>query len=61
MALRLTLRATADRIVATAVAAGDGLAIVGDAASRQKTVHISADPRLLLDRLGALVATLPAP
>jgi hypothetical protein len=61
VALRLTPRATADRIVATAIAAGDGLAIVGGAASRPKTVHTSGGPRLLLDRPSAVVATPPAP
>jgi uncharacterized protein len=35
------------------------LAIVAGAASRQKTVHIKGDPQPLLDRLGALIATLP--
>jgi uncharacterized protein len=35
------------------------LAIVAGAASRQKTVRISGDPQLLLDRLSPLVAELP--
>ena len=35
------------------------LAIVAGAASRQKTVHVSGDPLLLLERLGSLTATLP--
>jgi hypothetical protein len=37
------------------------LAIVAGAASRNKAVHISGDPKPLLDRLGALIAALPAP
>jgi uncharacterized protein (TIGR00251 family) len=37
------------------------LAIVGGAASRQKTVHISGDPQLLVERLGAVIAALPGP
>ena len=36
------------------------LAIVAGAASRQKTVHISGEPRQLLERLGRLIAALPA-
>lgn len=35
------------------------LAIVVGVASRQKTVHIAGDPRLLLPRLSSLIATLP--
>ena len=42
VALRLTPRATADRIVATAVAAADGLAIVGGAASRPRPCILRA-------------------
>jgi hypothetical protein len=37
------------------------LAIVAGAAGRNKSVHISGDPRPLLDRLGALIAALPGP
>jgi len=95
VAIRLSPRAKADRIVAVAAKAGGGqvvtasvtappedgraneallqllakawrlprrnLAIVGGAASRQKTVHISGEPQPLLDRLGALIAALPGP
>jgi hypothetical protein len=93
VAIRLTPRARADRVVSLAAAAGGGcvvkpsvtapaqdgraneallrllattwrvprrdLAIVAGAASRHKTVRISGDPQPLLDRLGALIATLP--
>jgi uncharacterized protein YggU (UPF0235/DUF167 family) len=35
------------------------LAIVASAASRHKTTRTSGEPQPLLDRLGALIATLP--
>lgn len=37
------------------------LAIVAGAASRQKVVYISGDPRQLLEHLGSLIAALPGP
>jgi uncharacterized protein (TIGR00251 family) len=37
------------------------LAIVAGAASRQKIVHISGDPRQLLEHLTSLIAALPGP
>jgi uncharacterized protein len=37
------------------------LAIVAGATSRRKIVHISGDPRQLLEYLGSLIAALPGP
>jgi uncharacterized protein YggU (UPF0235/DUF167 family) len=37
------------------------LAIVAGAASRHKTVRVSGDPLLLIERLSALTAALPGP
>ncbi|MFZ3238740.1 MAG: DUF167 family protein [Stellaceae bacterium] len=37
------------------------LAMLADAASRNKSAHISGDPQSPLDRLGALIAALPGP
>ncbi len=37
------------------------LAIVAGATSRRKIVHISGDPRQLLEHLASLIAALPGP
>lgn len=36
-------------------------AIVAGATSRRKIVHISGDPRQLIEHLGSLIAVLPGP